>query len=230
MPDSENEEETSTILKYGNPQFFTMLRAVGPITKEDYETICKEVYVLRTFLSKTHGKNGAARALDRLKDKLQEVDQLVGTYLEDACLAEKEGELALAGAIPTVKEEEKAPVIKFKLPPVDFDVWDGKQEKFFAWMSSVLRLIGLTKMNDSQAQLMVLKKIPEGIQNQCEHLTSFALIKEWLMERHGTDNALLAGVTRILKKVTKTECMVTFIDVVLPKILKIQGLVNNFSS
>ena len=97
-------------------------------------------------------------------------------------------------------------------------------------MSSVLKLINLVKINDGQAQMMVLTKIPEGIRNQCEHLTSFADIKRWLMGWYGTDNSLLAGVACILKKVTKTECMVTFFDDVLPKILKIQGLVNNYSA
>ena len=150
MPLDENEEETPTSFKYGDPQLFAMLNAIGTITEEDYEIICREVVVLRMFLAKTHGKAGAALALDRLKDKL-----------EDACLAEEEGELALARAVRTFKEEEKAPATKFKLPPVYFEFWDGKQEKFFAWMSSVIRLIGQAKIDDSQAHLMVLKKIPE---------------------------------------------------------------------
>ena len=163
MTDSDYEEGNSTIFKYGTQQFYNMLRALGPITEEDYEAICREVYVLRTFLSKANGKNGAAAALDRLKGRLREIDQLVSAYLEDACLAEQEGERALAAAVLTIKEEAKPSVIKFKLPPVDFEVWGGEQEKFFAWMSSVVKLIGQTKMDDGQAQLMVLKKIPERV-------------------------------------------------------------------
>ena len=116
MPESKSEEETSTTFKYGTQQFFNMLRALGPITEEDYEAICREVYVLRTFLSKAHGKNGAAAALDRLKGRLRGIDQLVSAYLEDACLAEQEGERALAEAVLTIKEEAKPSVTKFKLP------------------------------------------------------------------------------------------------------------------
>ena len=95
MPLDENEGGAPTIFTYGDLQCFTMLNAIGTITEEDYETICKEVFVLRLFLAKTHGKAGAARALDRLKDKLQEIDQLISASLEDACLAEEEGEFAL---------------------------------------------------------------------------------------------------------------------------------------
>ena len=160
-----------------------MLCAIGDgIMEEDYETICREVVLLRVFLAKAHGRAGAKKALGRLQDKLDEIDQFVRTSLEDACLAKQEGERALAEAVLTIKEEAKPSVIKFKLPPVDFNVWDGEQEKFFAWMSSVFKLIGQTKMDDGQDQLMVLKKIPEGVRNQCEHLTTFALTKDWLME------------------------------------------------
>ena len=38
MPDSESEEETSTIFKYGDPQLYAMLQAIGTITAQDYET------------------------------------------------------------------------------------------------------------------------------------------------------------------------------------------------
>ena len=183
----------SPTFKHGDPQFYIMLQAIGPISAEDYEVICQQVVLLRLFLGKPHGKAGAKKALGQLQDKLDEIDQFVRAALEDACLAEQQGELFLADAAFTIKEEAKAPVTKFKLPPVDFNVWDGEQEKFFAWMSSVIKLINQTKMDDGQAQLMVLKKIPEGIRNQCEHLTSFALIKDWLMERQGTYNALLAA-------------------------------------
>ena len=49
------------------------------------------------------------------------------------------------------------------------------------------------------------------------------------MGRYGTDNGLLAGVASILKKVTKTECMIRFFNKIMPEILKIQGFVNNYS-
>ena len=188
MSDSENEEETSTVFKYGDPQFYIMLQAIGTISAQDYEMICREVVLLRMFLATAHGRSGAKKALGRLQDKLDEIDQFVRVALEDANLAEREGELFLADAVLTIKEEVKTPATKFKLPPVDFNVWSGEQEKFFAWMSSVVKLVGQTKMDDGQAQLMILKKIPEGVRNQCEHLTTFAFIKDWLMERYGTDN------------------------------------------
>ena len=136
--------------------------------------------------------------------------------MEDACQAEEDGKIGKM--IVTFKEEEKSPATKFKLPPVNFEVWDGKQEKFFAWMSSVIKLINQVTINDGQAQLMVLKKILENIRNQCEHLTSFTEVKRWLMGRYGTDNGLLAGVASILKKVTKTECMIRFFYEVMPEI------------
>ena len=44
MPISENEEETSTVFKYGDPQFYVMLQAIGTISAQDYEIIC-----LRSF-------------------------------------------------------------------------------------------------------------------------------------------------------------------------------------
>ena len=58
----------------------------------------------------------------------------------------------LEKVIVTFKEEEKPPAMKFKLPLVDFEVWDGKQEKFFAWMSSVIKLVKQAAINDGQAQ------------------------------------------------------------------------------
>ena len=225
MPDSESEEEISTIFKYGSQQFYNMLRALGPISEEDYEAICREVYVLRTFLSKANGKNGAAAALDRLKGRLREIDQLVSAYLEDANLAEQQGELFLADAVITIKEEAKPSGAKFKTPHLDFDTWDGKQEKFFSWMSTMIKMKKLGSIHDSQAQVMVMKKLPENIRNQCEHLTSFADVEQWLMGRYGTEHGLLAGVDRIIKKVTKTECMTRYFDEVLPEILKIKGFV-----
>ena len=113
MPISENEEETSTIFKYGNQQVFIMLRTLEPITEEAYEAICKEAYTVRTCLSKPHGKADAARALERLKGKFQAVGQSVGAYLEDTCLTEEEWEL-------TVKEEEEALTVFRYGDPEDF--------------------------------------------------------------------------------------------------------------
>ena len=127
MPDSESEEETSTIFKYGDPQLYAMLQAIGTITAQDYETICRKVVLLRMFLAKAHDRAGAKKALGRLQDKLDEIDQFVRASLEDACLAEQEGERALAEVVPTIKEEAKPSVIKFKLPPVDFEVWGGSR-------------------------------------------------------------------------------------------------------
>ena len=63
MTDSKNEEETSTIFKYGDPQLYAMLCAIGTITVEDYKTICREVILLRGFLAKAHGRTGAKQAL-----------------------------------------------------------------------------------------------------------------------------------------------------------------------
>ena len=130
MPREEDEEEGYTSFKYGDPQLYAMLCAIGTITVEDYKTICREVALLRMFLGKDHGRAGAEQALERLQDKLKEIDQFVRGSLEDACRAEQEGRLALAEAVLTIKEEAKAPVTKFKLPSVDFNVWDGEQEKF----------------------------------------------------------------------------------------------------
>ena len=181
---SRDEDEGYTSFKYGDPQLYAMLCAIKTITVEDYKTICREVALLRMFLGKDHGRAGAEQALARLQDKLQEIDQFVRGSLEGACKAEEEGRLALAGAVPTVKQEEKPPTMKFKLPPVDFDAWDGKQEKFFAWMSTVIKLIKLAAINDGQAQLMIMKKILENIRNQCKHLTSFTDVEQWLMGRY----------------------------------------------
>ena len=116
MPPSDDEGEVSPIFKYGDPQFYIMLQAIGPISEEDYEAICREVYMLRTFISKANGKNGAAAALDRLKGRIREIDQLVSAYLEDANLAEQQGELFLADAVVTIKEEAKPSGAKFKAP------------------------------------------------------------------------------------------------------------------
>ena len=107
MPREEDEDEAYTSFKYGDPQLYAMLCAIGTITVEDYETICREVVLLRVFLAKAHGRAGAKKALGRLQDKLDKIDQFVRASLEDACLAEQEGERALAEAVPTIKEEAK---------------------------------------------------------------------------------------------------------------------------
>ena len=229
MPDSDSDEETSTTFKYGSQQFYNMLKALGPISEEGYEAICREVYVLRTFISKANGKNGAAAALDRLKGKLRAIDQLVSAYLEDANQAEQQGELHLADAVVTIKEEVKPSGAKFKAPHIDFDTWDGKQEKFFSWMSTTIKMKELAGIHDAQAQVMVMKKLPEIIRSQCEHLTTWTDVEKWLMGRYGTEHGLLAGVDCIIKKITRTECMIRYFDEVLPEILKIRGFVHSYS-
>ena len=85
MPVSDDEEETSPVFKYGDPQFYTMLQAIGTISAEDYEMICREVVLLRGFLARAHGRAGAKKALGQLQDKLDEIDQFVRISLEDAC-------------------------------------------------------------------------------------------------------------------------------------------------
>ena len=77
MPREEDEEEGYTSFKYGDPQLYAMLCAIGSITVEDYETICREVVLLRGFLAKVHDRAGAAQALERLQDKLKEIDQFI---------------------------------------------------------------------------------------------------------------------------------------------------------
>ena len=122
-----DEGGASPTFKHGDPQFYIMLKAIGTISAQDYEMICREVVLLRMFLATAHGRSGAKKALGRLQDKLDEIDQFVRASLEDACLAEQEGERALAEVVPTIKEEAKPSVIKFKLPPVDFEVWGGSR-------------------------------------------------------------------------------------------------------
>ena len=131
MTDSNYEEGNSTIFKYGDPQVLAMLNTKVNITPEDYEAVCKEVFMLKFFLAKDLRKR-AREALARLTAKLQDLDQDVLCLLEDACRAEEDGEAALDKTVVTFKQEEKPPAMKFKLPPVDFNAWDGKQEKFFA--------------------------------------------------------------------------------------------------
>ena len=220
---------TSPVFQYGDHQAFAMLNTKVTITAEDYETVCKETFMLKFFLNKGLTKR-AKEALAALSAKLQDLDRNVLCLLEDACQAEEDGEAALDKPVVTFKQEEKRPATKVKLAPFDFEVWGGEQEKFFAWMSTVVKMISALGIDDGQAQLMVLKKLPEKIRNQCEHLATFALVKDWLMARYGTDNGLLSGVMCVLKKVTKTERATTFLDDVLPEILKIQGLVDNFSN
>ena len=58
MPRDEDEGYTS--FKYGDPQLYAMLCAIGNgIMLEDYEMICREVVLLRGFLAKAHGRAGA---------------------------------------------------------------------------------------------------------------------------------------------------------------------------
>ena len=59
MPQEEDEDGGYTSFKYGDPQLYAMLCAIGTITVEDYETICREVVLLRGFLAKAHGRAGA---------------------------------------------------------------------------------------------------------------------------------------------------------------------------
>ena len=71
---SDEEGGNSPTFRYGDPQFYTMLQAIGPISAEDYEVICQQVVLLRLFLAKPHGKAGAKKALGQLQDKLDEID------------------------------------------------------------------------------------------------------------------------------------------------------------
>ena len=156
MPDEAG--GNSPTFRYGDAQFYIMLQALGDISAEDYEGICKQVVLLRMFIAEEHGKAGAKRALGQLQDKLDEIDQFVRVALRDANLAEQQGELFLADAAVVIKEEAKPSGAKFKAPHIDFDTWDGKQEKFFSWMSTTIKMKELAGIHDAQAQVMVMKK------------------------------------------------------------------------
>ena len=60
MPISDDEEETSPVFEFGDPQFYIMLRAAKvDITAEDYEAVFKEVLMLKFSL--LHDLRGGTR-------------------------------------------------------------------------------------------------------------------------------------------------------------------------
>ena len=121
LDDEEGGTSPSPEFMYGDHQVFAMLNTKVNITPEDYETVCKEVFYLKTFIAKGQ-KKIAGQALARLSDKLRDLDPAVLNLLEDACQAEEDGEAALEKMVINFKQEEKPPAMKFKLPPVDFNV------------------------------------------------------------------------------------------------------------
>ena len=122
LDDEEGGTSPPPELQYGDHRkVFAMLNTKVNITPEDYKTVCKEVFFLKFFIAKELRKR-AGEALARLSAKLQDLDTNVLCLLEDACRAEEDREAALEKTVVTFKQEEKPSAMKFKLPPVDFNV------------------------------------------------------------------------------------------------------------